>query len=253
MRGREKLVVQQHLEEEYHRFVHQKPRLLTEDEREAIRRLATDIPALWAAPTTSFVDRKEIIRQVVERVIVDVEGKSERVKVCIKWIGGGQSEGIVIRPLRKLSDLSTYPEICRHVKELTEAGWSAVAIAHALDEAGYRPARSHLHFRAQRVAQLQRELGIVAPRPRVRSRSGLLPDEWWPAELVHRLGISKTSLQYWINLGLVRARQLDKPLHRWVVWADEAELERLRQYHQRNVGEEFRRRWTDEHLKSNHE
>ncbi|MBO0791928.1 MAG: hypothetical protein J2P36_13415 [Ktedonobacteraceae bacterium] len=173
--------------------------------------------------------------------------------MLIEWIGGSQTEGIVIRPLRSLSDLSTYQEICRQVKELTEAGWSAVAIAQALTEAGYRPPRANPHFRAPLVAQLQRELGIVAPRPRVRSRAGLLPDEWWPAELVHLLAISKTSLHHWIRRGLVRARQLDEPLHRWVVWADEAELERLRQHHQRNSGEDFRRWWTEEHLKSNPE
>ena len=27
----------------------------------------------------------------------------------------------------------------------------------------------------------------------------------------------------WTHQDLVRARQLDEPLHRWVVWADEAE------------------------------
>lgn len=59
----EKLAAQQQLEEEYHRFVQHKPRLLSETEREAIRRLVTDIPALWAAPTTTAVDRKEIIRK----------------------------------------------------------------------------------------------------------------------------------------------------------------------------------------------
>jgi len=59
----EKLAAQQQLEEEYHRFVQHKPRLLSETEREAIRRLATDIPALWAAPTTTAADRKEIIRK----------------------------------------------------------------------------------------------------------------------------------------------------------------------------------------------
>jgi DNA invertase Pin-like site-specific DNA recombinase len=246
-----KLAAQQQLEEEYHRFVQQKPRLLTETEREAIRRLATDIPALWAAPATTFVDRKEIIRQVVERIIVDAQGASERVKVRIEWVGGGHTEGIVIRPVRSLSDLSTYQEICHQVKELTEAGWSAVAIAGALNEAGYRPPRANPHFRAPLVAQLQREIGIAAPRPRVRKRDSLLPNEWWPAELVHKLGISKASLHHWIKLGLVQARQLDESLHRWVVWADEEELERLRQYHQRNVGEDFRRRWTDEHLQSN--
>ena len=36
-------------------------------EREAIRRLATDIPAIWAAPTTTDADRKEILRQIIER------------------------------------------------------------------------------------------------------------------------------------------------------------------------------------------
>ena len=86
----EKLAAQQQLEEEYHRFVQQKPRLLSASEREAIRRLATDIPAIWAALTTTAADRKEIMRQVVERVIIDVQGSSERVNVRIEWIGGGK-------------------------------------------------------------------------------------------------------------------------------------------------------------------
>jgi hypothetical protein len=46
----EKLAAQQQLEEEYHRFIQQKPRLLSEAEREGIRRLATDIPARLRCP-----------------------------------------------------------------------------------------------------------------------------------------------------------------------------------------------------------
>src|SRR5215469_3827445 len=59
----EKLLAQQQLEEEYHRFLQQKPRILSQTEREAIRCLATDIPVLWAASTTTDADRKEIMRQ----------------------------------------------------------------------------------------------------------------------------------------------------------------------------------------------
>src|SRR5205823_5049914 len=140
---------QQHLEEEYHRFVQRQPRLLSETEREAIRRLATDIPTLWSASTTTAADHKEIIRQVVERVIVDVQGSSERVKVRIEWIGGGHTEGVVIRPVGKLSELSTYPQICHQVQALTEAGWAATTIAQALNGAGFRPSRSNTGFRAQ--------------------------------------------------------------------------------------------------------
>src|SRR6266851_4778615 len=158
----EKLATQQQLEEEYHRFVQHKPRLLSEAEREAIRRLATDIPALWAVPTTMAADRKEIIRQVVERVIVDVQGNSERVSVRIEWIGGGSTEGDVIRPVGKLSELSTYPQICQQVQTLTEAGWTTTAIAQALSDAGYHPAHATARFGEQTIRQLQRRLGVRA-------------------------------------------------------------------------------------------
>lgn len=136
----EKLLAQQQLEEEYHRFLQQKPRFLSQDERETIRQLATDIPALWTASTTTAADRKEIIRQVVERVIVDVQGHSERVTVRIEWIGGSSTEGIVIRPVGNLSELSTYPWICQQIQAMTEAGWTATAIAQALNDVGYCPA-----------------------------------------------------------------------------------------------------------------
>ncbi len=249
----EKLAAQQHLEEEDHRFVQHKPRLLSETEREAIRRLAIDIPALWAAPSTTDADRKEIIRQVVERVIVDVQGSSERVNVRIEWIGGGSSEGVVIRPIGKLSNLSTYPQICQRVQELTEAGWAATAIARALSDEGYCSARATASFGMQTIRQIQRQGGVRAPRPRSRFRQELLPHEWWPAELVRLLGIPRGSLHHWIRQGLVRARQLDVPLHRWVVWADEAEQERLRQYHQRAIGDDFRHRWTEAPLAEQNE
>jgi Recombinase zinc beta ribbon domain/Recombinase len=249
----EKLAAQQQLEEEYHRFVQHKPRLLSEAEREAIRCLATDLPTLWRASTTTAADRKEIIRQVVERVIVEVQGSSERVKARIEWIGGGHTEGVVLRPIGKLSDLSTYSQICHQVEVLTEAGWTAAAIAQALSDAGFRPSRSNTGFRAQTIRQLQRQLGVRAPRPRVRQHDALLPDEWWPAELVRTLGIPRASLHHWIRQGLVRARQLDEPLHRWVVWADEAEQERLRQYHQRAIGDDLRQRWTEAPLAEQNE
>ena len=116
----EKLLAKPQLDEEYHRFTQHKPRLLSQAEREAIRRLATDIPALWTAPTTTASDQKEIIRQVVERVIVDVQDNSERVKVRIEWIGAGTTSGIVIRPVGKLSapphlstNLPTSPRVDR--------------------------------------------------------------------------------------------------------------------------------------------
>jgi hypothetical protein len=157
---------------------------------------------------------KRSFERRVERVIVDVQGSSERVKVRIEWIGGGHTEGVVIRPIGKLSNLSTYPQICQRVQELTEAGWAASAIARALSNEGYGSARATASFGTQTIRQIQRQVGVRAPRPRSRFRHELLPHEWWPAELVRMLGIPRGSLHHWIRQGLVRARQLDEPLHR---------------------------------------
>lgn len=240
----EQLAAQQQLEEDYHRFVREQPRVLTEPEREAIRQLAADIPALWAASTTTAADRKEIVRQVVEHVEVDAQGKSEQVRVRITWVGGGQTAGLVVRPIARYADRSDYAPLCARVRELTLTGWSAPAIAHQLDADGYPPVRTGDRWSAQSVLALRRHAGLGGQRHRGQSRQALAPDEWWARELAGRLGISRTSLLYWIEHGLVRARKESGGWQRWIVWADAREVERLRQYHRRDRAAETRQRWT---------
>jgi Recombinase/Recombinase zinc beta ribbon domain len=240
-----KLGAQQQLDEGYHRFRSQQPRVLTAPERDAIRRLATDIPGLWSAPTTTAADRKAIIRQVVERVAVEVQGRSERVAVRIDWVGGGHTEGTLVRDIARLADLSYYPQLCARVRTLTEAGMSASAVAEQLHTEGYRPARHEARLGIAQVTELQRRLGLRACHPRIRDRHGIGPEEWWASDLADRLGLSRSSLHRWIQLEWVRARREDGQLRRWIVWADERELARLQDLQRRSVAEEARRRWTE--------
>ncbi|HEX9414897.1 MAG TPA: hypothetical protein VF916_15435, partial [Ktedonobacterales bacterium] len=137
----EKLQAQQTLEEEYHRFLQQQPRVLTSEERAAIRQLAADIPALWNAPTTTDADRKEMIRQVVEQVAVAAQGTSEQVRIRMTWAGGGQTEGVLVRPIARYTDRSDDARLCTRVQELTHASWSLDAIARQLASDGLPPLR----------------------------------------------------------------------------------------------------------------
>jgi DNA invertase Pin-like site-specific DNA recombinase len=238
----EKLAAQQQLEEAYHRFVREQPRTLSEAERSAIRRLATDIPALWAASTTTDTDRKELIRQVVERVVVEAERSSERVHVRIVWVGGGQTTGTISRPIRHVAQLSTYAALCEHVRTWTQAGLPAISIAERLNAAGYRPTRGQA-FGLQAVRDLRRQLGFTRHRPCPRSRTELAPDEWWATALGRALGVPNHTLQHWIRCGWVRARQEPAGLRRWIIWADAAEQERLRRLHHRPTRDEARQHW----------
>jgi DNA invertase Pin-like site-specific DNA recombinase len=241
----EKLAAQQRLEEDYQRFLRQQPQTLTAAERDAIRRLAADIPALWGASTTTAAERKEILRQVVEHVVVAAEGASERVRVRIVWVGGGETEGVVVRPIAELADLSYYPQLCQRLAELSDRNLSASAIADQLHADGFTPARAGVRFGPQGIRDLQKRLGLRRRRARTLDRSGLGPDEWLAAELMQMVGIAKSTVHTWIQRGWVRARREAGPLRRGIVWADAAEVERLRQLHRRSLGEEARQRWSD--------
>jgi hypothetical protein len=228
----EQLAAQERLEEEYHRFAHQQPRLLTVQERAAIRQLAADIPALWAAATTTEVDRKEILRQVVARVVVTAQGASERVVVHITWVGGATTTGEIIRPISRLTDLSTYPQLCARVRELSAAGYAARDIADSLNTEGYRPPRVGGRFGKESVFALQRQVGVYHHRSRARPAGALHADEWFAPDLARALLLPRATLHSWIQRGWVQARQETAWPLRWIVWADTLELDRLRQLRQ---------------------
>jgi len=243
----EKLVEQQRLEEEYHRFLQQQPRVLSSEERAAIRRLAANIPVLWEAESTTAADRKELIRQVVDRVTVDARGSTEEVDVRIDWAGGGQTEGVLIRPVAKLRDLSNYTELCDRITTLTRAGMTAPAIAERVNEEGYRHPHAGARFNEDGIRDLQRELGVRPERPFARPREGLGPDEWWPIELRRRLEIPESTLYSWIHRGIVRARQLDRRTGRWVVTATEEDLDELGRRHRDGRAGAMRHHWIADH------
>jgi hypothetical protein len=134
--------------------------------------------------------------------------------------------------------------MCARVQELTGAGWSLDAIARPLEADGYPPLRSGQHWSVPSVQTLRRQLGLGNTRRRGSSRAALGPDEWWAREVAGKLDLSPSSLLYWIERGVVRARKENGGWRRWIVWADAAELERLRAYRRRDIAAEHRRRWT---------
>lgn len=239
----ERLVEQEQLEEAYHRFAHEHPRLLHATEQEAIRQLAADIPALWQAPTTRDAERKEILRQVLQRVVVTTQGATEQVQIRLEWVGGMVTAGSLSRPVARLEQLSYYPQLCARVRELAAEALDAPAIAAQLNAEGYHPPKRSEQFRAAGVRELLRRLQVREPQGKGASRPTLEANEWWLQELAAHLAMPPVTLDHWIRRGWVQARQEAEAPRRWIVWADAAEVERLRQLRQRSPGTEAHRRW----------
>ena len=179
----------------------------------------------------------------MERVEVEAQGTSEQVRVQITWAGGGQTEGVLVRPIARYAQRTDYAPICARVQALTAAGWSLKAIARQLETDGYPPLRSGQRWSAASVQTLRRQVGLGQTHRRGHSREALGQDEWWARELAERLSMSCNSLRSWVQRRWVRARHERGGLQRWIVWADAAEVERLRAYRDRDIAAEQRRRW----------
>jgi hypothetical protein len=253
----EQLAAQQQLQATYQRFADEQPRVLTDRERVAIRQLAADVPALWNASTTTHADRKALLRQLVERVTVDVHGDSERVGVVVDWAGGACTKAALIRPVARLEQLSYYPQLIERVRELARQQLPAAAIADHLNAEGYRPPKRRDRFGEQGLQQLLRRLGGPGADgsgshpgrpvpPDGHRQDGLGEDQWWLPDLARLLGMPTVTLFTWVQRGWVTAHQQPQPPRRWIIWADDAEVERLRQRRQRPAGYDTRRRWVEE-------
>ena len=66
----EALLAQRSLEEQYHRFQQAQPVQLSAAECAEIEALAGDLPALWQAPTTSVEEKRQVVRLLLQRVVV---------------------------------------------------------------------------------------------------------------------------------------------------------------------------------------
>ena len=239
----EKLAAQHRLQDEYDRFYQQQPRLLSETERQAIRQLAEDIPALWHDSQTTPADRKEILRQVVEQIRLEVIDNSERVRLEMHWTGGRQSTWETRRPVARYEQLSYYPDLCQRIGQLTEQKLDAGQIAKKLNHEGWRPPKRSQQFNPQGIAVLIRRLGLRSRQVHGNHRPVLGENEWWLQDLAQKLDMPDVTLYDWMRRGWVQALRQAEDGKRWILWADEEELARLRQWRAEPAGHKAHRRW----------
>jgi len=237
------LAERQRLGEEYDRFAAARPRTLTAAEREQIRALAADLPAVWDAPTTTDADRKQLIRHLVEQVRVTVAGTSEKVDAEVTWAGGHRTAAQITRPVACLTQLSYYPQLAARARELAGSGHTTAQIAERLNAEGFRPPKRTPAFTPSAVCDLLRALGIRRSRiPARRNRPALAEHEWWLRDLAARLGMPEITLDAWVRRGWATG-YLHPQARLLAVRADPAEAERLRALHQVPRGQHNRRPW----------
>ena len=217
------------LKADYEHFLAEHPEDLSEQQREAIRRLSADIPALWHAPSTTVADRQAIVRQLIERITVSVQGSSERVDVQIHWAGGHTTQSMLIRPVARLDQLSYYSQLTDRVAALHAQGHEGAAIARILNDEGWHPAKRCEIFNGSMVGALMVRMGLRTRKKTPAAMVERQSDEWTLSELSHMLDMPEQTLFSWLRRGDLQARQVMSQSHRlWLIHATTEDLARLR-------------------------
>lgn len=221
----DKLHAERELQEQYRRHRAREPQQITEAERKAIVALAQDVPELWRAPTTKTSDRKAILRLLIDRAVVTIDGESECVDLVVHWAGGHESRQKLSRPLGKLARLSSYDALIAEIHELRRAGHTADQIAEKLNAAGRVTATQRNSFNHRLVRMILHRHGSVPRGPKAPLTDD--PNEWRLADLARELDMPLPTIYGWFSRGLLKARRVRG---QWVARADPKEIERLRAF-----------------------
>jgi hypothetical protein len=205
---------------------------LSEREKDALQQTCADIVSLWDE-TLTIVERKEVLRLLVQRVEVDVLDNSERVSVQVRWSGEFQSCHEITRAVMKFEQLESFDQLIGRVKELAMAGKTSREIASMLEQEGFHSPRLDTPISRMMVQKL------MTTNASLRSQLNnptLEEHHWEVGDLAVRLGTAKKRLKDWVTRGWATAVQ--RPFGRtWVIYADANELSRLQRLVQSQTGQ----------------
>ena len=234
----EALREQTQLKIEYEDFRRIQPTQLDDEQRTLVRQLSQDIPTLWNVATTSAQDRQRIVRMLIDRIELKIEGNTERTEIILTWAGGFTSRHQHNRTVISYAQLSNLNEMLARIIELKETCATLGEVANQINNEGYRSLRRRT-FTGAMISRLLVKQGIHSPRNPQPPEGVLQENEWWISDLAKRLGMPKTSLWYWRKSGWINGRKLPGLRGRWIIWADESEIARLEKLRA------ARRRWSD--------
>jgi DNA invertase Pin-like site-specific DNA recombinase len=177
------------------------PEPLSPSERDALSRLAGELPRLWDAPSTTARERKELLRSLIEEVVVTVREEPRRACVEICWEGGARSE-LTVPLTRRGRETGRTPESTIDLIRSLARHHPDDQIALILNKQRRRTG-SGLHFNQSRVASVRERAGIPSAPP---------PD---PASELHtveraarELGVAQTTIYRWLRAGLLGGEQV---------------------------------------------
>jgi DNA invertase Pin-like site-specific DNA recombinase len=205
-----------------------KPVTLTAGELAWITCAGADIKAVFHAPTTTVIERKQLLRAVISEVVVTVHADTRIADLRIIWQGGAATE--LDMPMNKMGGRLTKgtSEDVIHVVRRLAARYDDATIAAILGKQRRRTATG-LPWTRARVAILraQHHIPVCPPRPANVTPGGddVLVVPICKAEKI--LGVGRHTLYRWLRDGFITGEQMTSGAP-WQIRIDQALRDKIR-------------------------
>ncbi len=177
---------------------------LNSQQRQQILQLASDLPALWQAPTTTAAERKEMLGLLVKQVaLFPIDSPTRKTRIVLLWHTGATTELTRARPTTA-EKLSTPPSVIDAVRELA-VGRTDAEIAEFLNQRGLVTGKGR-PFTKDAVSWIRWKFQINKParcHPTGIRRDGC----YSTSALAEKLGVGIHTIHYWRQKGIIEASQ----------------------------------------------
>lgn len=181
----------------------QRPSALTEEQRNRIRSLGSDLMRVWETPTTTDRDRKELLHTLLEEVNITLDKDNSQIHLIIRWQGGAVSELDLPQKRYHPAPIRTDEDTVELVRRLA-VHYPDGVIAGIVNRQGRRTAHGD-RFTANKIGNLRRYWKIPRFDPSTASRDGELVTVQKAAEI---LGLVPSTLHRWLAEGFIAGEQV---------------------------------------------
>jgi DNA invertase Pin-like site-specific DNA recombinase len=216
----EKLAALAALEREHAALPPLTARLARPEERECILALAQDVPAVWAAATTSHTERKQLLRCLIKDVTLTKHATT--IAVAIRW----QTEACTLlevpRPPRSCDRRRTPPTVVARIRTLAPHHTDS-QMATILNQEGATPGLGGT-FTASKVAWIRYVYAIPAGCPEA---PGVCPDgrrgdgRYSAQAAAQLLNVDVSTIADWCRAGQLEYVQHTPHSPRWITLTPE--------------------------------